>query len=98
MRSLRPPVRHELVSLDLDLTDPVRFPPVGTAGVVVLRVRDRPGRHDLDEVVSRLLEALTVAPSNLFGPCSRMRSAVALCLSVPAGPVHLVHLESRRLR
>ena len=43
-----------LVSLDLDFANPVRFPPVGTAGIVVLRVRDRPGRDDLDQVVSRL--------------------------------------------
>jgi predicted nuclease of predicted toxin-antitoxin system len=50
-----------LVSLDLDFANPVRFPADDTAGIVVLRVRDRPGRDDLDQVVRRLVEALTVA-------------------------------------
>ena len=49
-----------LISLDLDFANPVRFPAFDTAGIVVLRVRDRPGRDDLDQVVRRLVEALTV--------------------------------------
>jgi predicted nuclease of predicted toxin-antitoxin system len=50
-----------LVSLDLDFANPMRFPPAGAAGIVVLRVRDRPGRADLDAVVGRLVHALSVA-------------------------------------
>jgi predicted nuclease of predicted toxin-antitoxin system len=50
--------RRTLVSLDLDFANPARFPPAHTAGIAVLRVRDRPGRNDLDQVVSRLIDAL----------------------------------------
>jgi predicted nuclease of predicted toxin-antitoxin system len=50
--------RRALVTLDLDFANPIRFPPAHTAGIAVLRVRDRPGRNDLDQVVSRLIEAL----------------------------------------
>lgn len=50
--------RRTLVTLDLDFANPIRFPPVHSAGIAVLRVRDRPGRNDLDQVVSRLIEAL----------------------------------------
>jgi predicted nuclease of predicted toxin-antitoxin system len=50
--------RRTLVSLDLDFANPVRFPPTNTAGIAVLRVRDRPGRDDLDQVVSRLIDAV----------------------------------------
>ena len=48
-----------LVSLDMDFANPMRFPPADTAGIAVLRVRDRPGREDLDGAVNRLAEALT---------------------------------------
>jgi hypothetical protein len=37
------------------------IPPGGTAGIVVLRVLDRPGRADLDAVVGRLVHALSIA-------------------------------------
>ena len=50
-----------LVTIDLDFANPMRFPPAGTAGIAVLRVRDRPGRRDLDAVVSRLITALAKA-------------------------------------
>ena len=53
--------RRTLVSLDLDFANPVRFPPTNTAGIAVLRVRDRPGRDDLDHVVSRLIDAVRTA-------------------------------------
>ena len=50
-----------LVTLDLDFASPVRFPPADTAGIAVLRVRDRPGRDDLDVAVGRLVIALAAA-------------------------------------
>jgi predicted nuclease of predicted toxin-antitoxin system len=48
-----------LVTLDLDFANPIRFPPRRTPGIAVLRVRDRPGRRDLDLVVSELIEGLS---------------------------------------
>jgi len=53
--------RRTLVSLDLDFANPVRFPPTNTAGIAVLRVRDRSGRDDLDKVVGRLIDAVRTA-------------------------------------
>ena len=47
-----------LVTLDLDFANPIRFPPATTAGIIVLRVHERPGRIDLDAVVERLIETL----------------------------------------
>ncbi len=44
--------------LDLDFSNPLRFPPAETAGIAVLRVSDRPGRDEIDAVVERLTEAL----------------------------------------
>jgi predicted nuclease of predicted toxin-antitoxin system len=48
-----------LVTLDLDFANPIRFPPRRTPGIAVLRVRDRPGRRDLDLVVSELIQGLS---------------------------------------
>ena len=50
-----------MVSLDLDFANPFRFRPAGTAGIAVLRVRSRPGREDLDQVIDRLMDALATA-------------------------------------
>ncbi|MGH9117559.1 MAG: DUF5615 family PIN-like protein [Acidimicrobiales bacterium] len=50
-----------LVTIDLDFANPLRFPPNETAGIAVLRVRDRPGRRDLDAVVSQFITALAKA-------------------------------------
>jgi len=47
-----------LVTLDLDFSNPLRFPPAVTAGIAVLRVSDRPGRDEIDAVVQRLTEGL----------------------------------------
>jgi predicted nuclease of predicted toxin-antitoxin system len=47
-----------LVTLDLDFANPIRFPPHQTFGVAVLHVSDRPGRKDLELVMSRLIESL----------------------------------------
>jgi predicted nuclease of predicted toxin-antitoxin system len=47
-----------LVTVDLDFANAVRFPPHQTFGVAVLQVSDRPGRRDLQLVVSRLVEGL----------------------------------------
>ncbi len=46
------------MTLDLDFANPIRFPPATTAGIIVLRVHERPGRIDLDAVVERLIETL----------------------------------------
>lgn len=50
-----------LVTLDLDFANPIRFPPHKTAGIAVLRPRDRAGRDELDELVGRLAIALAEA-------------------------------------
>jgi predicted nuclease of predicted toxin-antitoxin system len=47
-----------LVTLDLDFANPLRFPPENTPGIAVLRVRERPGRNDVDLVVRRLIIGL----------------------------------------
>ena len=47
-----------LVTLDLDFSNPLRFPPAVTAGIAVLRVSDRPGLDEIDAVVQRLTAAL----------------------------------------
>ena len=47
-----------LVTIDLDFANPIRFPPTGAHGIVVLRLRDRTGRDDLDHLVDRLIRAL----------------------------------------
>jgi Domain of unknown function (DUF5615) len=53
--------RRALVTLDLDFANPLRFPPAETTGIAVLRVREAPGRGDLDIVVDRLVIALATA-------------------------------------
>ena len=47
-----------LVTIDLDFANPIRFPPSTTAGIAVLRLRDRTGRHDIDALISRFIQAL----------------------------------------
>ncbi|MEA2615726.1 MAG: hypothetical protein QOE72_1509 [Chloroflexota bacterium] len=37
-----------LITLDPDFANPLRFDPVSTAGIAVLRVPDLPGRSDLE--------------------------------------------------
>jgi predicted nuclease of predicted toxin-antitoxin system len=54
-----------LVTLDLDFANPIRFPPHETAGIAVLRTRDRAGRDELDELVGRL--AIALAEADLSG-------------------------------
>ncbi len=53
--------RRVLVTIDLDFANPLRCPPETTLGIAVLRVRDRPGRQDLDAVVSQVITALAKA-------------------------------------
>ena len=50
-----------LVTIDLDFANPLRFPPAATAGIAVLRVRDRPDRGGLDAVVPQLITGLKTA-------------------------------------
>ncbi len=52
-----------LVTMDLDFANPIRFPPTATAGIAVLRVRDRTRRSDLDGVIDRLIFALDTSPT-----------------------------------
>lgn len=47
-----------LVSLDLDFANPLRFDPSTTAGIVVLRVPDLPGRSDILRAATVLGDAL----------------------------------------
>ena len=47
-----------LLTLDLDFANPMRFPPANTSGIAVLRVRERPGRNDVDLVTRRLIFGL----------------------------------------
>jgi predicted nuclease of predicted toxin-antitoxin system len=47
-----------LVTLDLDFANPMRFPPEDMPGIAVLRVRERPGRQDIDLVIRRLIFGL----------------------------------------
>lgn len=47
-----------LVTIDLDFANPIRFPPADTCGIVVLRLRDRTGRDDLDALIDRLRRTL----------------------------------------
>lgn len=53
--------RRVLVTLDLDFSNPFRFPPEATAGITVLRVSDRPKRAELEAVLERLNVALAVS-------------------------------------
>jgi predicted nuclease of predicted toxin-antitoxin system len=48
-----------LLTLDLDFAQPLRFPPQGTAGIVVLR----PGRPTLAAITATLGSLLAVLPS-----------------------------------
>lgn len=50
--------RRALVSFDLDFANPFRFEPSATAGLIALRLRSRPSRAVIDEVVGHLLDAL----------------------------------------
>ena len=52
---------RSLVTMDLDFADPFRFDPGDTAGIAVLRVKDRPGGMDIQVVVDRLLESFARA-------------------------------------
>jgi len=54
-----------LVTLDLDFSNPLRFPPGETPGIAVLRVSERPGRSEIEAVIERLVQALSA--ENLTG-------------------------------
>lgn len=53
--------RRLLVSLDTDFANPMRFDPLQSAGIAVLRVRSEPTRSELDDAVQTLLGALVHA-------------------------------------
>ncbi|NUQ40788.1 MAG: DUF5615 family PIN-like protein [Calditrichaceae bacterium] len=51
-----------LVTLDLDFSDTLRFPPEKTAGIVVIRVPQNPSIKLLERMVSQFLENLKNMP------------------------------------
>ena len=51
-----------LVTLDLDFADIIRFPPLGSQGIVVIRVPRNPSLLLLEQLVSQLLRALAATP------------------------------------
>jgi predicted nuclease of predicted toxin-antitoxin system len=53
-----------LVSLDLDFSDPLRFPPERCAGIVILRVPRNPSLAVFEMLVRQLLAALKEMPFN----------------------------------
>jgi hypothetical protein len=50
-----------LVTLDLDFSNPLRFPPADYAGIAVLRLPSRPTPADLTDLMNTLLAALAQA-------------------------------------
>lgn len=51
-----------LVTLDLDFSDVIRFPPTQTSGIVVIRVPQNPSLALLEQLVRQFLQALTQMP------------------------------------
>jgi len=51
-----------LVTLDLDFSDVIRFPPASASGVVVIRVPRNPSLALLMQLVRQFLQALTRMP------------------------------------
>lgn len=51
-----------LVTLDVDFANPFRFPPERTAGIAVLRLRERFGDRDIDRVIDHLIRGLARQP------------------------------------
>jgi hypothetical protein len=47
-----------LVTLDLDVSNPLRFPPAGTSGIAVVRLPGRASHPDLLNAVATLAKAL----------------------------------------
>jgi hypothetical protein len=47
-----------LITLDLDFSNPLVFPPQEYAGIAVLRLRSKPSHADLVAVVRTLIETL----------------------------------------
>lgn len=47
-----------LVTLDLDFSNPFRFPPEATSGIAVIRLPRRPTLRDLDAAVGTLCRGL----------------------------------------
>jgi predicted nuclease of predicted toxin-antitoxin system len=83
-----------LVTLDLDFANPMRFPPADTPGIAVLRVRERPGRKDIDLVIRRFIFGLAAHnPTGRLGgrACSYPGVQVSLrgrlTMSHPGGSV-----------
>lgn len=51
-----------LVTLDLDFSEVLRFPPKGTAGIIVIRVPRNPSLSLLEQLVREFLQALAREP------------------------------------
>lgn len=50
--------KRALVTLDLDFSNPLRFPPDRSAGIAVLRPPKSPSSHDLDTLLRVLLAGI----------------------------------------
>jgi predicted nuclease of predicted toxin-antitoxin system len=51
--------RRCLVTLDLDFSDVIRFPPLPTAGIVVIRVPKNPSLVLLEQLIRQFLNAIS---------------------------------------
>ncbi len=47
-----------LVTLDVDFANPIHFPPQRTAGIAVLRVRERFSGRDIEQLIDHLIRGL----------------------------------------
>lgn len=52
-----------LVTLDLDFSNPLQFPPDRYAGIIVLRLPKRPSGQDITDCLSALVAAISPAES-----------------------------------
>ena len=50
---------HCLVTLDLDFTEVIRFPPYETSGIAVIRVSQNPSLALLQQLINQFLQAIT---------------------------------------
>ncbi len=51
-----------LVTLDVDFANPIHFPPQRTAGIAVLRVRERFSGRDIEQLIDHLIRGLARQP------------------------------------
>jgi len=54
--------KHCLVTLDLDFSDVLRFPPTRSAGIAVIRLPKNPSLNLLERLIREFLSVLTHSP------------------------------------